>query len=245
MVGDGDDDSDDDDDDEDSPPLSLNLDLKMKKSKKLSTQPYEAKLIEFSKQEHKTDPKIKELNPRQQIPTFEDGETGAIVNESLAAVLYLDSTYKSGTALVPSGEDPKVAAARGAVYQRVFEAANLHSAMRDVVHPKMHNLLKTVEEEKEWRKKEVKIEALKAELARWESYLSEENDWIVPAASFSAADVAVLVLVLAVRRFGASLDAFPKLKKYAAKAAERPSVASTWPPHWKKGHGPGFLDGLL
>ena len=207
-------------------------------------QPYEAKLVEFSKQEHKTDPRIKELNPRQQIPTFED-ETGAVVNESLAAVLYLDSTYKTcgGTELVPSGESNEAAVARGAVFQRVFEAANLHAAMRDVVYPKMRKLLKSPEEQKEWE--EVKVEALKAELARWEAYLTENDDWLVPAASFSAADVAVAVLVLAIQRFGASLDAFPKLKKYAAKAAERPSVSSTWPPHWKEGEGPGFIKGML
>ena len=206
-------------------------------------QPYESKLIEFSKQEHKTDPKIKELNPRQQIPTFAD-ETGAVVNESLAAVLYLDSTYKSsGTELVPSGESKEAAVARGAVYQRVFEAANLHAAMRDVIYPKMRNLLKTAEEEKEWA--DVKVEALKSELARWESYLTDNDDWLVPAASFSAADVAVAVLVLAIQRFGASLEGFPKLQKYAAKAAARESVASSWPPHWKEGEGPGFIKGML
>lgn len=227
---------------DDSPPLSLgHLDLAKKNP---HSQPYEGKLIEFSRQEHKTDPTIKKLNPRQQIPTFEDGEKGAVVNESLAAVLYLDSTYQSGTSLVPLGSDPKAAAARGAVYQRVFEAANLHSAMRDVVYPKMRGLLKTEEEEKEW--KEVKVEALKTELARWESYLSDdENEWLVPAASFSAADIAVLVLILAIQRFGADLGAFSKLQKYAKKAAERPSVAATWPPHWKESEGPGFIKGLL
>ena len=167
------------------------------------------------------------------------------MNESLAAVLYLDSTYPdSGTTLVPKGLEKEASKARGEVYQRVFEAANLHSAMRDVVYPKMRNLISNEEQEKEW--KEVKVEALKAELERWELYVGgEDNEWLVPAASFSAADVAVAVLVLAIVRFGASLDGFPKLKKYASKAAERPSVASTWPPHWKQGEGPGFLKGLL
>jgi glutathione S-transferase len=85
-------------------------------------------------------------------------------------VLYLESTYSSsGSNLVP-----EEAAARAEVYQRVFEAANLHGAMRDVVYPKMRNLLKNEDEEKEW--KEVKVEALKSELARWESYLTENDD---------------------------------------------------------------------
>lgn len=154
-------------------------------------------------------------------------------------MLYLESTYSSsGSKLVP-----EEAAARAEVYQRVFEAANLHGAMRDVVYPKMRNLLKNEDEEKEW--KEVKVEALKSELARWESYLTENDDWLVPAASFSAADIAAAVLVLAIQRFGASLEGFPKLKKYAAKAAGRPSVSSTWPPHWKEGEGPGFIKGML
>lgn len=232
---------DDDDDERRLTPLDLFSFIIFKN--KITFQPYEGKLIEFSKQEHKTDPKIKELNPRQQIPTFEDGETGAVVNESLAAVLFLDSTYNSGTELVPSGDSKEASAARGLVYQRVFEAANLHAAMRDVVYPKMRGLLKTEDDEKEW--KEVKVEALKAELARWESYLTDGDDWLVPAASFSAADLAVAVLVLAIQRFGASLDAFPKLQKYAKKSAERPSVAETWPPHWKEGEGPGFIKGML
>ena len=101
----------------------------------------------------------------------------------------------------------------------------------------------SAEEEKEWA--DVKVEALKSELARWESYLTDNDDWLVPAASFSAADVAVAVLVLAIQRFGASLEGFPKLQKYAAKAAARESVASSWPPHWKEGEGPGFIKGML
>lgn len=218
-------------------------------SLKNTTKPYDAKLIEFSKQEHKTDSTIKELNPRQQIPTFRDSN-GAVVNESLAAVLYLDSTYgPTGTPLVPRDDD----VARGAVLQRVFESANLHQAMRDVIYPKMRGLLKSEEDERVW--KEEKVEALKAELGRWEAYLSPpaaddaaggESSWLVPAAkSFSAADVAVGPLLLAVQRFGASFDAFPGIKAYVSRLAERPSVSSSWPPHWKEGDGPGFIKGLL
>lgn len=163
-------------------------------------------------------------------------------------MLYLDSTYpESGTALVPRGDGDDDAVARGAVLQRVFESNNLHGAMRDVVYPKMRGLLKSDEDERAW--KEEKVEALKTELGRWESYLeASDGGWLVPSAkssSFSAADVAVGPLLLAIQRFGASFEAFPKIKAYVSRLAERPSVSSSWPPHWKEGEGPGFIKGLL
>ena len=49
-------------------------------------------------EEHKG-PEVMALNPRGQIPTFKDREN--VVNESGAAVLYLESEY-SGTQLLPS-----------------------------------------------------------------------------------------------------------------------------------------------
>ena len=46
------------------------------------------------------------LNPRGQLPTFKDGDV--VVNESLAAILYLEEAYTSGTQLLPA--DPKAKA---------------------------------------------------------------------------------------------------------------------------------------
>lgn len=194
--------------------------------------PYDSKKIEFSKQEHKS-PAIMAINPRGQVPSFIDDD-GTVVNESLAAVLYLDARYPdSGSRLVPP--DARAAAP---VLQRVFEVANLHAAFRDCVYPKMRGLEVS---DADWAAKQ---EALRAELARWDAYCAAAGDGWLAGPEFSAADVAVGPLLQAVVRFGASLDATPALKAYATKVAARPSVAESWPPHWKEGEGPGFLKGV-
>lgn len=45
------------------------------------------------------------MNPRGQVPVFKDGDT--IVNESLAALQYLEQTYPE-PCLVPKGSYPQV-----------------------------------------------------------------------------------------------------------------------------------------
>jgi glutathione S-transferase len=85
-----------------------------------------------------------------------------------------------------------------------------------------------------------KASALKAELGHWNEY-AKAGDWIA-GPTFSAADVAAAPFVLALRRFGATLTDFPALAAYADRLASRPTIADTWPPHWKEGgEGPGWL----
>jgi glutathione S-transferase len=184
-------------------------------------------MIEFSKGGHKA-PDVMALNPRGQVPTFVDDD-GTIVNESQAAVLYLDARYKGqGATLVPD-------ACVGPVLQRVFEAGNLHSAMRDCIYPKMRNIAVPDAE------MATRLDTLRGELARWDAYVAASpSDWLA-SPDFSAADVTVGPLLLAIQRFGATLDATPALKAYAGRVAARPSVAAAWPPHWKEGEGPGYL----
>ena len=42
------------------------------------------------------------INPRGQLPSFKDGNI--VVNDSMAAIIYLAETYDSGTQLLP--KDP-------------------------------------------------------------------------------------------------------------------------------------------
>lgn len=176
------------------------------------------------------------LNPRGQVPTFVDDD-GTVVNESLAAVLYLDKRYPE-PALIPAGDDP---AAYALVLQRFMEAGVLHAAISAVIYPKMRNELGSDEAVAAWR---AKAAALKTELGHWEAYAaSSGGDWITGPA-FTAADVAAAPFVLALRRFGATLAEFPALAAYADRLAARPTIADTWPPHWKEGgDGPGWLKG--
>ena len=199
-------------------------------------QEYESKCVEFSKQGHKA-PEIMALNPRGQVPTLVD-EDGTVVCESLAAVLYLDRAYPAaGTALVPA--EP---AAAGPVLQRTLEAGVLHAKISDVIYPKMRGTLASEESVAAWNEK---VEALKAELGYWEGYAPALGSTaFLCGDAFTAADAAVAPFLLGVRRFGATLAAFPKLAAYADRLAARPSVASTWPPHWKESEGPGWMAGV-
>ena len=52
--------------------------------------PFESKLLEFSRKDHKT-PEFLRLNPRGRVPVLVDGEIA--IWESLAIMVYLDRKY--------------------------------------------------------------------------------------------------------------------------------------------------------
>jgi len=52
-------------------------------------------------EEHKSE-EVMAINPRGQLPAFRDGDV--VVNESFAAIIYLEEKYESGTQLLP--KDP-------------------------------------------------------------------------------------------------------------------------------------------
>jgi glutathione S-transferase len=52
--------------------------------------PYESRLLQFSKQEHKS-PQMLRMNPRGRVPVLKDGDY--VVFESLACLMYLDRKY--------------------------------------------------------------------------------------------------------------------------------------------------------
>lgn len=61
---------------------------------------------------------------------------------------------------------------------------------------------------------------------------------------FTMADVFFYPFLAFLVRSGATLSAFPELKKYYDKVSARPSVQATWPPHWKEGPGQDILSAL-
>ncbi|KAK9818236.1 hypothetical protein WJX72_009208 [[Myrmecia] bisecta] len=191
---------------------------------------YESRLIEFSKGEHKST-EVLALNPRGQVPVLKDGDV--VVNESLAAVQYLEHTY-SNNPLVP-----KDAKSRALVLQRFHEASNFIAKATQVGYPKMRNLVNTPEEEAAWLEK---VEELKAELKFWESYVA---GGFVAGSEFSIADISLAPFLLSVERYGGELKDFPNLKKYAETLKARPSIAKTFPPHWKTSPNQTWLAGLI
>lgn len=58
----------------------------------------------LSAEEHKS-AAVLAINPRGQLPAFQDGDVA--VNDSLAAILYLEDTYDSGTRLLPEDATSK------------------------------------------------------------------------------------------------------------------------------------------
>lgn len=177
---------------------------------------YESKLVSFSNKEHKS-PEVLALNPRGQLPTFKDGD--AVVNESLAVLLYLQMKYPQKS-LMPQDKMPQV-------LQRLQEGANLDGAMRGVAIAKRNG------DEPGSPAFEEKLEALKKELQYWEGYLDEGQGYLV-GDSLTLADLNAGLTILYLQRLGASYNDFLHIKQYAEKLKAVPSIDKTWPPHWRE-----------
>ena len=185
----------------------------------LAEKELDAKLhcLSLGKKEHKSD-LILSLNPRGQVPTFVDGD--ALVHESLAAIIYLELQYPNkGIQLLPAN-----AALMALVLQRVHEVNNLYSKCMDIV---LYH----------WKRKphytqDVLVEKNKQfveELLLWEGYC---DDYLV-SKTFTLADVSFFPVIAFLERLGLNFDEFPALHAYYNHLVKRPSILSTWPPHWK------------
>ncbi|KAK9904687.1 hypothetical protein WJX75_000588 [Coccomyxa subellipsoidea] len=183
---------------------------------------FESKVIEFSKRGHKSE-EVMKLNPRGQVPTFVDD--GVVVNESLAILLYLQDKYPQPSLL------PATIEGRALVYQRMQESWNLQDKLTQAIRPKMLNPDLELEQDK--------LDALKAELALWESYLIEDS--FITGPDITLADVALGPWLLNLFRSGATLKDFPKLASYVKKLKARPAFEETAPPHWKDTPGNNML----
>jgi glutathione S-transferase len=185
---------------------------------------FEARLIEFSKKEHKSE-EVLALNPRGQVPTFKDGDV--VVNESLAAIIYLEETYANqGTPLLPPLDKPD---ARALVWQRVAEGGPLADKCSAPFRMQMmaNREGKPLDDEAF----AAKLEELRVELGYWEGYL--QNTQYLAGSSFTLADVYSAPTLLSIQRYGAEFKSFPKIAQYVAFIAERPSISFSAPPHWK------------
>eukprot|EP00210_Caulerpa_lentillifera_P008665 g8264.t1 len=183
---------------------------------------YDSRLLEFSKNGHKSD-EVLAVNPRGQLPAFKDGKN--IVNESAAAVLYLDMTYPD-LPFLPNDSESKAK-----VLQRFFEIISMSDNIRAYIRPKMMS--------KEDPNEAQHLETMVNEFKVWDAYLSKTT--YVATDHFSAADILFIPSVMFLRRFGMTFKDYPNLARYVKMADERPSVAKTSPPHWKESQGPPIL----
>ncbi|XP_026886788.2 glutathione S-transferase rho [Electrophorus electricus] len=185
-------------------------------------QGYNSKLVSFEKGEHKSE-EIMKLNPRGQVPTFKHGDV--IVNESIGACMYLENCFTSqGTQLLPAAP-----AEQALVLQRVFETQTLQFAMRDALFYERF----TPEGERHESALKRNKENLTKELKLWESYLQKmDSGSYLAGRTFSMADAVCFPVIAFFSRFGLSEERYPRLMAYYQMVKDRPSIISTWPPHW-------------
>ena len=92
--------------------------------------PYESRLLQFAKQEHKS-PQMLRMNPRGRVPVLRDGDY--VVFESLACLAYLDRKYPEPPLFGRSAEDAgddhagdlRVPGVRRASLNQIIQAAFL------------------------------------------------------------------------------------------------------------------------
>jgi glutathione S-transferase len=188
--------------------------------------PYESKLLQFSKNEQKSEEVLK-WNPRGQLPTVVFDNTFA-VNESIAVIELIEKMYPTkGTSLIP--EDVKDL---GKVLQRKYELINLEKKGGDVIVYKVYKQGTTDGVIDPVKAKKL-IDDFMEELKVWEKYASE-SDYIA-GSKLTLTDLALFPELALFVRMGLDLQKYaPNLFNYYNRMVKKPSVEKTWPPHWKE-----------
>jgi glutathione S-transferase len=201
----------------------------MASAAELKKLPYESKLLEFGKAEHKA-PEYLKMNPRGRVPTLKDGDF--VLYESLAMLAYLDRKHPEPPLF---GRTPEEA---GIIWRQVSEFESyLRPALIDVVRAFFSG--KASEKAREIREAAADIHS---ELAGLEV---TKSPWLT-GDSISAADIAVFPFVMILLRAAARDDArslnlgllplsdrYPKLAEWTKRFEGLPGYARTYPPHWK------------
>jgi glutathione S-transferase len=194
--------------------------------------PYESKLLEFSKQEHKT-PLYLQLNPRGKVPTLKDGEF--VLYESIAIMAYLDRKYPTPPIFGTTAEQT------GSIWRSVMECESyLLSAGDKVVRPLFFGRgLEKIDEIQQ------AASTIRQELKKINDSLAGSN-WLV-GAEMSAADITIfpvvqLLLRAAGKEAARPLDlgliplakTFPNIARWVQRVEQLPNYERTYPPHWRE-----------
>jgi len=194
--------------------------------------PYESKLLEFSKQDHKA-PAYLKLNPRGKVPTLVDGDF--VLYESLAIMAYLDRKYPEPPIFGRTPEET------GQIWRWISETESYLGVPANKLVTSIffsRGLEKTDE-----------IQAagatIRNELKRADAVLSGSR-WLV-GSQVTAADIALFPLIQLLLR-AASKDAakplglgwlpfaeiYPNMAAWLKRVEEIiPDYQRTYPPHWK------------
>jgi glutathione S-transferase len=193
--------------------------------------PWESRLLEFSKGEHKA-PAFLAISPRAQVPALRDGDF--VMAESIAMMAYLDRKYPAPPLF---GETP---AETGRVWQAVMACALYLDGPGDsFILPLYRGQTAGVEDALR-----AAIVRIHDELARWEAALAA-GPWLV-LPTISAADVAVYPMIKSVLRAAskpaaAAFDTgllplhvrYPRLAAWMTQIEALPGYDRTYPPHWR------------
>ena len=193
--------------------------------------PYESKLLEFSKEDHKS-PAYLKLNPRGKVPTLKDG--GFVLYESLAIMAYLDRKYPDPSIF---GRTPQET---GLIWRAISETESyLVPAGNKLIVPIFFG--KGLEKTDEIQ---AAAATIRDELKRIDAALAG-SVWTV-GSCISAADIALFPLVQILLRAASKESAkplnlgflplaqtYPNVAAWVTRVEAIPGYEKTYPPHWK------------
>ena len=193
--------------------------------------PYESKLLEFSRGDHKT-PEFLKLNPRGKVPVLKDGDF--VIYESLAMMAYLDRKYPAPPLFGKTPEET------GLIWRAISESDYLMNAGDKVIRPVFFGKgLDKVEEIQQG------AQTIRDELKRLDEQLAH-GQWLV-GSEISAADIAVFPLVQLCQRAAAKEAArqfdlrllplektYPNVAQWVHRIEALPFYERTYPPHWRQ-----------
>jgi len=188
--------------------------------------PHERTWMARASGEHQS-PEMLARNPRGKFPVMMWGDLA--LYESLAILQFLEAVKPEPRLL--SAEQ----GALGRVLVRAHEADNYAApAMLAVIDPRLplQSPLPLDEQGLACNR------ALHAELDRWEGHLKQGSSGLQAGGALTLADVSLFPIVAFCVRCELRLSPrWPALARWYEGLAARPSVQSSWPPHWKQGKG--------
>jgi glutathione S-transferase len=193
--------------------------------------PCVSRLIEFSKEEHKT-PGYLALNPRGKVPTLKDG--GYVLSESIAILAYLDRKYPEPPLFGRNAEET------GRVWKALSDSMSyLEPAANRVVVPIFFG---TVEDNVDDIR--AAITDVHEELGLMERRIGAE-DWLA-LGKLTAADLAAYPFIETLLRAAGKESAkplglglapfaqrYPAIEGWRQRIRALPGYAKTYPPHWR------------
>jgi glutathione S-transferase len=171
-------------------------------------------------------PEFVALNPRRRVPVISDD--GYVLYESAAIIEYLSDKWPGEPHLLSADLRER------GLQRRMIREADQYVA--EIVERLVHEILFTPREKWSDDKIAAARDDLKAELALWETTVTDEY----LAGPLSAVDFTLFPLLALVERMGTRKTDLvapdltgPNIAAWVQRMKELPVIQKTWPPHWK------------